>query len=203
MHRQADCGVHDRKNACPNTHIPAQIEAGRIEPASRTFHGPNHRNIRLERTDQPRALAGLVRRSLLRQLTPLCTSSQGPQNAVKHRACHATDDHGCRRSGRSTGCTTAHCSSFSSQRRAIDAFGVHQSASRMTRIYNSAIVDAGPGRVGSSTRRNGSRTDRKRTSGFSLLNRSKVDPNRRLSIEDGAWVLRLRQMRSSVQVAAH
>jgi hypothetical protein len=72
-----------------------------------------------------------------------------------------------RRSGRSTGSTTAHCSSFSSQRPAIGAFGVAQSVSRMTRIYNSAIVNAGPGRVGSSTRRNVLRRDRKRTTGFS------------------------------------
>jgi hypothetical protein len=72
-----------------------------------------------------------------------------------------------RRSGRSTVSTTAHCSSFSSQRPAINAFGVAQSASRMTRIYNSAIVNADPGRVGTSTRNNVLRTDRKRISGFS------------------------------------
>jgi hypothetical protein len=54
-----------------------------------------------------------------------------------------------RRSGLSTGSTMAHCSSFSSQRPAINAFGVAQSISRMTRIHDSAIVNAGPIRAGS------------------------------------------------------
>jgi hypothetical protein len=150
-------------------------------------------------------MAGLERRVFVRQLTPLCTSSQDPQNAVKYRA---------RVMPRTTAVV---CSSLWPQHRfhhgllfivQFPASCHRRIRSCPERIQNDTDLQFGYCECWflTSWKQHAKRCDAKRSeenNGILILNRSKVDPNRRLSIEDGTWVLRLRQIRSSAQVAAH
>ncbi len=58
-------------------------------------------------------------------------------------SCHGRPRLSPRTTGRNTGSTIAHCSSFSSQRPAISAFGVAQSISRMPPINASDVYETG------------------------------------------------------------
>jgi hypothetical protein len=82
------------------------------------------------------AMARLVRRILLRQLTPLSPRPEHPQQVSNTAllSCQGRPRRTPAEAGRSTGSTNFHCSSVNSQRPVIRAAWRHQSNSRMYQI---------------------------------------------------------------------
>lgn len=90
------------------------------------------------------AMAGLIRRVFLRHLTPLAPvpNTQSTPFSTERVSCHGRPRLFVRHAGRSTDSTTAHCSSFNSQR-PVTALRGSQSSPRIARIGPSTIYETG------------------------------------------------------------